>query len=158
MSVARTEDNGLGIEHIMRVPGSQDAANPIYLDTKKGTYFRKYVRDINNATAPEMDTIEYMCAYNPDIHGDLWLVYEGKKGVVQLTREYSEVFYVGFDLSPSPSTYYFDQELFDSMLAQARSDLPLQEEARKWKVGLDACYKAMRTGAQGEFFFKCDSA
>lgn len=148
----------MGLRNIVRAPDSGHAANPTFLDTQERSQFRKYVSNIGNATEPEMATIEYICSFDSDTHGEGWVVNEELKGVVQLTKEYYEIFFADFDRSPDPNTYYFNKECFDSMLARVRSDMPLQEEAQKWKAGLEACYDAVRTGVLDKCFVRCDSA
>ncbi|KAJ5833680.1 hypothetical protein N7474_001991 [Penicillium riverlandense] len=133
MSSIRAYDICHGTEDIALAPVLQNAANPTFLNIKNGTQFRKYVSDIGNATESEMVTIEYLCSYNPDTLGDLWLVNEEGNGVAQLTKDYYEAFGgPAIDRSRGVNVYNFSQGLFDSMLAQVKSDLPLQEEAQTW--------------------------
>jgi hypothetical protein len=75
------------LKNIVRAPGFGNAANPTFFDTQRETQFRKYVSNIDDATEPEMATIEYICSFASDTHGDGWVVNEEGKGVVQLTKE-----------------------------------------------------------------------
>lgn len=113
-------------------PQSSNNTNPLFVDPASGQTFYKYNTDVGTATEPEINTIEFMCAYDMDYDGALWLVSEQGEGVARMTEAYVYHMGSGLDLSPTDRSYSFDGEAFQRLLQQVRGDAELQGQAEDW--------------------------
>lgn len=110
---------------------STDNANPLYVDPATGLTFHKYDTDVGSATEAEMNTVEYICSYDVDDNGIVWLVSEQGQGVARMTPKYVEHF-ADFDTSPTDRGYEYSSEVFEAALQEARADPDLQAAAQAW--------------------------
>ena len=135
---------------------------PTFLEPTTNTEFKKYAFDTEDATEAEMVAIEYICAYNPDINGEWWLVIGEGKPVTEMTPHYMDYFDGGLDKSPSTETYFFTQEYFKAKLSFVRADLQLQEEAQQWLEKVKAAQRTVSMplgeGPLEERWIRCGSS
>lgn len=116
--------------------GSASTANPFFQTstTSKGLY--KFATDVGNATKSELTTLEYLSAYDTDLDGQLWLVYNSTHAVAQFTPEYRDSLGIEGEAGSTQKIHTFSEYHFQQLLALIRDNSQLREEAEEWESSI----------------------
>lgn len=126
--------------------GSASTANPFF-QTSPGKGFYKYATDVGNATKSELTALEYLSAYDTDLDGQLWLVYNLTHAIARFTPEYRDHLGIEAEIAPTLKIHTFSEESFEQLLNSIRDNSQLREEAEGWESSLTTTHNTPGAGS-----------